>query len=298
MDAAAPNPFRCPQCAGPLESGAARVTCSKGHAFPVADGIPVLLREQAYVEQYAKQIAYFSAESSSYASDHVLSPWMRKFVDMVAIGCGPIEPGMVALDIGCGTGYMSIELARMGCSVLAADLTTATMRVLAAKVAKLGLASRVTPAICSALDLPLADGSVDIVVANAVIEHLPDDRRFVAEVARVLKPGGKGVFVAPVKLGLVWPFFWLVNAIHDRRIGHLRRYSEGSFRQLLDAHGLELGRVAYSGHLVKVVGTLAQMLLRSHRWDEALERIDATTSGHAYGSSNIAVTFTKPGEGA
>lgn len=50
----------------------------------------------------------------------------------------------------------------------------------------------------SALDLPLASGTFDVVTANFLVNHLPDPRRGVAEIARVLRPGGRAAMT-------IWP---------------------------------------------------------------------------------------------
>jgi ubiquinone/menaquinone biosynthesis C-methylase UbiE len=47
-------------------------------------------------------------------------------------------------------------------------------------------------------DIPLEDGSVDVVFCNHVLEHVGDDRRAMAEMFRVMKPGGWGIMLAPV----------------------------------------------------------------------------------------------------
>ncbi len=47
-------------------------------------------------------------------------------------------------------------------------------------------------------DIPLPDASYDVVMANHVLEHIPDDRKAMAELFRLLKPGGTGLFTVPV----------------------------------------------------------------------------------------------------
>ena len=46
--------------------------------------------------------------------------------------------------------------------------------------------------------IPLADGSVDVVICNHIMEHVADDRRAMRELHRVLKPGGWGIVLSPV----------------------------------------------------------------------------------------------------
>jgi SAM-dependent methyltransferase len=48
-------------------------------------------------------------------------------------------------------------------------------------------------------DLPLPDGWADLILCSHVLEHIPDDRRAMAEIARVLRPGGRAVVMVPVE---------------------------------------------------------------------------------------------------
>ena len=73
--------------------------------------------------------------------------------------------------------------------------------------------------------LPFPDGSFDVVTANMVVEHLPDPVRVFAEVGRVLRAGGKFVFVTPNRRH---PLVWLVSVLVSaprRRL--LARWADG-----------------------------------------------------------------------
>lgn len=99
------------------------------------------------------------------------------------------------VDLGCGSGAMSRELARDDRTVLGVDLSRAQLRLAAERSPG--------PWVCAdALRLPLATASVDAVVSSmgvAVIRPLP---ALFAEVGRVLKPGGVFAFTAPTVLPL------------------------------------------------------------------------------------------------
>ena len=71
-----------------------------------------------------------------------------------------------------------------------------------------------------ACDLPLADDSVDAVCCANLLEHVPDDRRALQEVARVLRVGGRAVIVVPA--GPV------SDDYYDRFLGHERRRGAGA----------------------------------------------------------------------
>ncbi|MCX7847078.1 MAG: class I SAM-dependent methyltransferase [bacterium] len=284
--------LQCPRCSGTLARVSQCLVCGCGHVYQLVDGeIAVLLHhDDERSSHYAQQIRYFTREYHTCRRYH-LAAWMRKYVEMALAHFGPPRSGAVALDVGAGSGYMSIELARAGWRVIALDLTPAGVATLLNAASAEGVRERIVPIIGSAMNLPVSAACVDAVVGNAIIEHLPDDQRFVAELARVCRAGARGMLVAPIKLRYVWPWFWLVNWYHDRRIGHLRRYDCIRFKTLLEQHGFVLDDVRYTGHGIKVAGTLLQMLFHTHRFDEWLERIDARHCYRAYGSSNVTALF-------
>ncbi len=90
------------------------------------------------------------------------------------------------LDVGCGEGQVSRLAARLGAEVIGVDPTWNCVRVAAERgtsVARAGAAA-----------LPFADASFDAVVACLVFEHIRDVDEAIAEVARVLQPGGRFCF--------------------------------------------------------------------------------------------------------
>ncbi|MGO6853055.1 class I SAM-dependent methyltransferase [Rhizobium beringeri] len=102
--------------------------------------------------------------------------------------------------------------------------------------------------------------SVNSVVCLNVIEHIPDDRLAVANLARVLKSGGNLAIVVPA-LNL------LFNDL-DRLAGHLRRYRTQEVRQLLVAAGLTPVRVNYFNP-IGGLGWLANRLVRHQSLNDA-----------------------------
>lgn len=100
------------------------------------------------------------------------------------------------LDAGCGAGYGSAELARTAACVLGIDRSEDAIALARTEYAAPNL--RFEQADCAAL--PVADESIDLVVAFEVIEHLEDWRGFLREARRTLTPGGQFIVSTPNKL--------------------------------------------------------------------------------------------------
>jgi ubiquinone/menaquinone biosynthesis C-methylase UbiE len=98
----------------------------------------------------------------------------------------------VAVDIGSGTGLLTLVLGRRVARVWAIDSSAAMNDYLRVKAASAGLTS-VEAVTASAVSLPLVDESADLIVSNYCFHELsePDKRRALAEVSRVLKPDGR-----------------------------------------------------------------------------------------------------------
>ena len=108
---------------------------------------------------------------------------------------------MVAVDLGCGNGQISLPLARQGAQVLAVDISSAMVRHLLSRAQAEGLPN------LEALAVPIEDfalpaSSVDLVVSSYALHHLrdPDKARLVAAAAGWLRPGGRLV-VADMMFG-------------------------------------------------------------------------------------------------
>jgi ubiquinone/menaquinone biosynthesis C-methylase UbiE len=97
------------------------------------------------------------------------------------------------LDLGCGTGRHTVWLVEAGASVTAVDFSEG---MLAEARRKPGMESVRFIAHDLHEPLPIANDCFDLVVSGLVLEHLRDVENFYAQVARVLKPGGRAVVSA------------------------------------------------------------------------------------------------------
>jgi len=116
--------------------------------------------------------------------------WRRRLVEAVAAAA----PRNV-LDLATGSGDVAFALARAlpgGASILGMDFSAPMLDVARAKLARLeGMRSSVEFALGDALDLPLPDASQDAVTIAFGLRNMADRARCLAEMRRVLRPGGR-----------------------------------------------------------------------------------------------------------
>ena len=236
---------------------------------------------------YKKQLSYFGEEFGR-VDKYKLDYWQKRYIGRIKKyvlrdNC----EGKVLIDIATGSGYVAIEMAKLGLNVIATDLTPEAIGNLNKYKKKLSL-SNLKIIKCYAEKIPLPNKSVDFIVANAILEHVPDEKQAIGEWKRILKPGGKMFITVPLNLRYVWPFLWPINFIHDKRIGHLRRYD---LENLQEKFNLRVLKVFYSGHLIKVLGIIIAIILKTSRFDTFFEDKDQTMQSKIYGASNISVIF-------
>jgi SAM-dependent methyltransferase len=155
------------------------------------------------------------------------SPWGRYAwgVESAAVldALGTVT-GRRVVDVGCGTGRLLTQLAAAGAVVLGVDTDPAMLSVAATR-------SRGRLVLADARRLPLADASVQAAVAVATLEFTADPARALAEMARVVRPGGRLV-AAVLNPASLWGW--------AGRVRHRDPYRQGCF--LPHTELLRLGR--------------------------------------------------------
>lgn len=107
-----------------------------------------------------------------------------------AAALASLLPPLEVVDFGCGTGVLTVELARWARRVTAIDRSAAALEQASARAAREGL-TNVTFLEADLHELGLAAGKKDLVVVSQSLHHVQDPAAVLAEAARILKPGGK-----------------------------------------------------------------------------------------------------------
>ena len=157
-----------------------------------------------------------------------------------------VQPGDLLLDMGCGAGRHAFESFRRGARVVAFDRSAAELKDVGGLFAAMrdaGEAGAAPGAMATTTNgdarrLPFPDRTFHRVIASEVLEHVDDDQIALAEVFRVLKPGG--TLAATVPSWLPERICWALSEEYHAPFvegGHVRIYSEPRLRARLRAAG-------------------------------------------------------------
>jgi ubiquinone/menaquinone biosynthesis C-methylase UbiE len=150
-------------------------------------------------------------EDSADAYDRLLTATDTQAAEEALRRAG-VGPGARLLDIAAGGGALSIPAARVGAEVLAVDFSRAMVQLLERRAERLGLSNLgVRHMDGMALDLP--DASFDVAGSVLGIMLFPDRARGLAEMARVLRKGGKGLMLTLGPPPRVEPFGLFLEAL-------------------------------------------------------------------------------------
>ncbi len=155
-----------------------------------------------------------------------------------------LRPGDRVLDMGCGAGRHAFEMYRRGGDVVAfdqdGDELAGVLEIFGAmrEAGEVPLGAEADIKQGDALAMPFADAEFDRVVASEVLEHIPDDETAIAELVRVLRPGGTMAVTVPRWLPekICWA---LSDQYHEVEGGHVRIYTGDELVTKLTAAGME-----------------------------------------------------------
>jgi SAM-dependent methyltransferase len=167
-----------------------------------------------------------------------------------------VRSGDRVLDLGCGDGAFTAELAASGAAAVGVEVADAA--IARARKRHPGLDFRLAP-----IDgpLPLADNSFDLVWATEVIEHVPDTARWLSEVRRTLSPSGRLLLTTPSH-GRLRLAIQGIERFSEPLGDHLHLYTRKSLATVLEEFGFDHVTVRAVGGLPLLRRTLLGRALR------------------------------------
>lgn len=270
----------CPICKSDVRVEGKGLSCVNCQAtYPIDNGIPIMIVKNN--EHYEHQREYFNKEFQTYQK-YRLENWrisyLGRIFEALEIKNGLKTSNDLYLDIGTGgSGYTVIEAAKKGIRSIGTDLSLVGMQQARKFAGEEGVEQLCHFIVSSAEALPFKNKTFSKISSIAVLEHIPDDRQAIAEMARIIRTKGKIFVTVPNSYRCISPLFWAPHYIHDKRIGHLRHYRAEDLADEFRKHKFVVKEILYSGHFVKVIQIFLSLICprfeASKLW-WVLERMD------------------------
>jgi SAM-dependent methyltransferase len=178
-----------------------------GHRGPPADAgfvdvrqlIEQLSHEQLLhsADQYFARMRPASEQCRKPFSNPVDAVHLTRHLGLVLEAADLFRQARV-LDFGCATGWLTLDLAQMGCQAIGVDISPAAIRLAQTlKSARGAAAAKAEFLVYDGQRLPLPDASVDRIICFDAFHHVRDQRATIFEFARVLKAGGRVACMEP-----------------------------------------------------------------------------------------------------
>ena len=162
-----------------------------------------------------RDIARFDRWADTYDRSYLQQLVFEPVHEALGLALGPLD-ALLVLDVGCGTGILTQALARRSARAVGVD--PAPRMVAKARENRADVSA--TYVVATAESLPFADSSFDAATASFTVHHWRDAGRGIAELARVLRSGGR---LAIADMDLPSPARWLLRLVGSPHAGWTRR---------------------------------------------------------------------------
>lgn len=214
--------------------------------------------------------------------------------------------GFSVLDAGCGNGQLLHIYAQLGAGVIyGVDFGRSMLRLAVQRARDNGI--DFVPVLARLEDMQcMPEASLDVVNLYGVIEHLPDPGAVLAELARVLKPGGTVIALVPRKWSLAWATYfvfcrsladyageetWWERLIRKKKMSLYRFYTRGDMdnilRQVPDLELVQIVPIAHGGMVGAVDKPLRNAARQGNygridRWNALCRKLHLVPAGEYF----------------
>jgi SAM-dependent methyltransferase len=250
---ASPPVLRCVHCRTAWTDAQAPPSCPAcDRLVRSLDGVPILVRDLDAIEHQIESARQTGREA--WYTDRQGVQWtgpyrhhLRKRVAYVESAIRRWAPGQpedrIGLDAGCGDGEHLTWLARHVGTLYASDYNPVRL----GRAVERGLATSIL--LADLTDYPAVDGAFDLVFCNHVLEHIPDDRRALSELLRIVRPGGIVVLGVPNEGAAFWRLAYRLQPATRAATDHVHFYTADSLVarcreagfEILDVHPIGWG---------------------------------------------------------
>ena len=194
----------------------------------------------------SKKIMNFYNEDSKNYEDKRFSSIAGKYSDLVhkeiVLGFNNSWKNKRILDVCCGTGRFSIEVAKKGATVISLDFSREMLNILNQKASTLQLSNDIHPVLMDAHKMMFLDDTFDGCICITAIQLIIDYENVLQEISRVLKPNGFLIMNFPNMLGFYFPIAAYVNITHKaiQKDVHSKWFTLRKIKKVFSSVGLEM----------------------------------------------------------
>jgi SAM-dependent methyltransferase len=161
-----------------------------------------------YPEYVAQNVAVWTKANAEHTGPRARDAWAKNEIEWGVFGIRESEVGVLGdvsglevVELGCGTAYVSAWLAKRGARPVGLDPTPAQLATARAMQEEFGLAFPLVEAVAE--NVPLPDASFDLALSEYGASIWADPYRWIPEAARLLRPGGRLVFLRNATISIV-----------------------------------------------------------------------------------------------
>lgn len=166
------------------------------------------MNSSEYPEYVAQNVAVWTKANAEHTGPRARDAWAKDEIEWGVFGIRESEVGVLGdvsglevVELGCGTAYLSAWLAKRGAHPVGVDPTPAQLATARAMQQEFGLAFPLVEAVAE--NVPLPDASFDLAVSEYGASIWADPYRWIPEAARLLRPGGRLVFLRNATISIV-----------------------------------------------------------------------------------------------